>query len=166
MCEYLLVPCTKIAHDLLMHCAHMAMEIWPTQASGIAARIRAVVSQQHNSVLENLLLLVANAHVLIFAEELVNLVILEALLGVVRENHSRCFGTAMGASFRLVKRAQAQSANMTCSVVARCYTVVVDRRRTDKAHIGVVVLVALSVLGVLGQATTKDAGTTGLWCRL
>jgi hypothetical protein len=55
---------------------------------------------------------------------------------------------------------------MACPVVAGCYTVVVDRRRTDKAHIRVVVVFAFSVLGVLGQATTKDASTTGLWCRL
>jgi len=36
MCEDLLVSRTKIAHDLLMHCAHVAMEIWPSQASSVA----------------------------------------------------------------------------------------------------------------------------------
>jgi len=112
------------------------------------------------------LLLVADTHVLIVAEEFISLVVLKALLWVVRKDYGSGFGTAMGAGFRLVQRSQAQSANMACSVVAWCYTVVVDGRGTDKAHVRVVIVVAFSVLGVLGQATTKDASATGLWCRL
>jgi len=60
----------------------------------------------------------------------------------------------MRASFRLVERSHAQRADMTCPVVARRYTVVVDIRSTDKAHIRVIVFLTFGALGILDQATT------------
>jgi hypothetical protein len=166
MCEYFLVSRAKIAHDLLMHCAHVAMKVRPSQAGSITARIRAVVPEKNDSILEDFLLFIADTHVFIAAEEILSLVILEALVGVVCENDGRCFGTAMRASFRLVKCSQAQGTDMACAVVAGRYAMVVDSRRTDKAHIRVIIVFAFSVLSVLGQATTKDATATGLWRRL
>ena len=57
-------------------------------------------------------------------------------------------------SMLVVERSHAQRADMTCPVVARRYTVVVDIRSTDKAHIRVIVFLTFGALGILDQATT------------
>lgn len=161
-----LVPCAQVTHDLLMFRPNVAVEIRPAQASFIAVRIRAVITQEYNSVLEYLLLLVADAHVSVISEESIRLVILESLFGVVREDDGGCLCTTMGASFRLVERSHAQSADMACPVVARRYTVVVDVRSTDEAHVRVVDFFAFGSLSIFDQATADHASSNRLLRRL
>jgi len=42
--EDFFVPCAHVTHDLLMLCPHVAVEVWPAQASFVTVRIRAVVA--------------------------------------------------------------------------------------------------------------------------
>jgi hypothetical protein len=164
--EDFLVPSTQVTHDLLMLCPNVTVEVWPAQASFVTVRIRAVVAQEYNSVLKYLLLLVADAHVPIIAEEPIRVVVLESLFSVVREDDCGCLCTAMGASFRLVERPHAQSADVTCPVVARRYTVVVDVRSTDEAQIRVVDFFSFGSLSIFDQATADHASSNGLLGRL
>ena len=161
-----LVPCAQVTHDLLMFRPNVAVEIRPAQASFIAVRIRAVVTQEYNSVLEYLLLLVADAHISVISEESVRLVILESLFSVVREDNRGRLCTAMRASFRLVECSHAQSADMACPVVARRYTVMIDVRSTDEAHIRVVDFFTFGSLSIFDQATADHTGRDGLLRRL
>ena len=43
MGEDLLVPCTEVAHDLVVHALDMSMQVWPAKTGDIAILIRAVV---------------------------------------------------------------------------------------------------------------------------
>lgn len=124
--ENLLIPGTQVAHDLLMCSPYVSMQIWPSQTCNIAARVWTVVPKQNHCVLEDLLLLVADTHVIVPEMKVRWYIFLELLLRFVCEDHRCCLCTAMRASLRLVQRSQSQRANMACPVIAWRNTVVVD----------------------------------------
>lgn len=102
----LLIPSAKIAHDLLVYCANVTVQVGPAEASSITVRVWAIVAKKHNSVLKDLLLLIADAHVVVLSEEIIGLELLEPLLSIVCEDHCRRFGATMRACLGLVKSAQ------------------------------------------------------------
>lgn len=59
--EDLLVPCAKVAHDLLVHRPDMMMEVRPAETSNIAVLIRTVEAQKQHCVLVYHLLFVSDA---------------------------------------------------------------------------------------------------------
>jgi hypothetical protein len=122
--EDFLVAGAKIAHDFVVNGFDVAMEIWPSHASHVAARIRAVVSQQQDSIFEDLWLLVRNTKVCVLLREICLLEVLEPLLPIVCEYYRSCFCPTMRTSFRLVECSQSQSTDMTGTVIAGCNTLV------------------------------------------
>lgn len=147
VCENLLVSCAEIAHHLLMHTPHMAMQVRPSQACNIAVVIRTVVSQQQDRILENLRLLITDTQILVLAEEVPFLKVLVSFLGIVGKDDMCCLSSAVRAGLRLVQCTQSKSANVAGTVIARSHTVVVDRRCANEAHLRLdIVLCTLCIL--------------------
>lgn len=66
---------------------HMPVQVWPSQASHIARLIRTVVPQQQDRVLEDLVLLVLNAQIIILAGKVHMRKLLKVLRRIVRKHH-------------------------------------------------------------------------------
>lgn len=78
-----------------MFALDVSMQVWPSQASHIACFLRAVVSEQQKCILENLILLVLNAQIVICSRKVRACEIFKVLCRVVREDHM--------AGFRLIQ---------------------------------------------------------------
>ena len=172
----LLVPGTQVTHDFVMLMANMTMQIWPSQACFIAVLIRAIVSQQQDSVFEDLRLFIADSKVLVCPEEVTFSIIFVPLLRIISKDHVCGLRSAVCTSFRLVQCAQSKGANVAGAVIARRNAVVRDWRCANKAHFRLHIVAALNLRtrslalgllrGVFGQASTKDARSTRFWVRL
>ena len=136
MGEHLLVPRAQIAHHLLMHAAHMSMEIRPTHTCNVAVLIRTIVPQQHNCVLQYLPRLERNTQVLVRLVKFLVTVIRILFLPIIRKHHHRRLSSAMCARLCLIQRTHPQSTDMAGAVVAGSHTLVDDRVGADEAHLG------------------------------
>lgn len=66
---------------------NVAMQVWPSQASHVAICVRAIVSEQEDCVLKDLVIFIFDPKVIIFLRKVRVFEILERLHMVIRENH-------------------------------------------------------------------------------
>ena len=118
VCKDLLIPRAEIAHDLLMLCLDMSMQIRPAEACHLARRLWTVVPQQQDRILVDLVLLIFDAKIIIRLLKVRWRKVFISLLRLVCEYDKLRLCPAMCAGFRLVQYSQPQSADVTSSVVA------------------------------------------------
>ena len=68
----------------------MAMQVWPSQASNITFRIRAIVTQQEYSILENVYILVLDTKVVVLLGEIILREVLKSLGRIIGEDNVVC----------------------------------------------------------------------------
>ena len=85
MGEDLLIPCTKITHDLVMHALDMAMQVWPAKTGNVTILIWAVVPKQENSVLEDVILFIFDPQCVFLFYKIASIVFLVSFRGIVRK---------------------------------------------------------------------------------
>lgn len=76
-----------IPHHLPMLAFHMTMQVRPTQTGYIAVFIWAIIPEQQNSVLEDLILFILDAQVVIGSSKVLLLETLETSYGIVGKDH-------------------------------------------------------------------------------
>lgn len=75
-----------------MFAFHMTMQVRPTQTGYVAVLIRTIVSKQQNSILEDLILLILDAQIVIGPSKVLFLEILIAAHRIVGKDHKGTFG--------------------------------------------------------------------------
>lgn len=65
----------------------MPMQVRPSQTSRVTVRIRTIVPQQQNRILEDLIVFVLNPKIVVLPREVVANELVEILRRVIRENH-------------------------------------------------------------------------------
>ena len=89
--EDFLVPRAQVTHDFVMNALDMVMQMWPAQASLIAAMVRTVVTEKDYCVGVDVVVCVLDAQRLILMFDLRRLEVLESFAGVIGEYEVLCF---------------------------------------------------------------------------
>lgn len=92
VCEDSLITSAQVAHALAMSRFDMAVQIGPAKASKVAGRFGAVISQEKNSVANDVLFRVLDADVAVGGSDVFFRIFLETFLGIVGENDIRSWG--------------------------------------------------------------------------
>jgi hypothetical protein len=85
----LLVPGAQVAHLLVVDGADMAMQVLPAKACKVALGIGAVISQEKDSIANNILARIFDANVVVSAGDVGVFVFVKTLSPVVGENDKR-----------------------------------------------------------------------------
>jgi hypothetical protein len=140
MCENPLITSAQITHALLVSRFDVAVQIGPAKTGKVARRFGAVVSQKKHSVTDNILVRILDTDVAVGSSDVFFRILLETLLGVVGEYDIGSWGTAVGTVLCLIKSPHAQTANMTCRMVARCDRVVSNWIGANETHIAIILV--------------------------
>lgn len=87
--EDLFVSSAKVAHAFMVMRLDVSVKIWPSQAGEVAGIVGAVVSEQQDSIADNIFVSVFDANVRVGRGDALVGVLLEPLVGIVRENDKR-----------------------------------------------------------------------------